>query len=102
MNKIALLILVLVVVGLGFAAYHEDSDYGMRPKITDIENHNQKMNECIKTALELHPGAILETEVETEDGKLITDVDIQGSDGNNWEVECELATGKIVEDKQEH
>jgi uncharacterized membrane protein YkoI len=102
MNKIALLILVLVVVGLGFAAYHEDSDYGMRPKITDIENHNQQMNECIKTALELHPGAILETEVETEDGKLITDVDIQGADGNSWEVECELATGKIVEDKQEH
>lgn len=102
MNKIALLILILVVIGLGYAVYHEDGDYGMRPKITDVANHNTQMNDCIKTALDLHPGAIIETEVETEDGKLITDVDIQGEDGKDWEVECELSTGKIIEDKEEH
>ncbi len=101
MNKIALLVLVLVVVGLGYAAYHEDGEYGFRPKISDVENHNNQMNECIKLALERHPGAILETEVETEDGELITDVDIQGADGKIWEVECVLATGQIIEDKQE-
>lgn len=101
MNKLALLVLIVVVLGLGYAAYHEDSDYGMRPKISDIDNHNAQMSACVKTALDLHPGAILETEVEMEDGKLITDVDIQGSDGKSWEVECELATGKIVEDKEE-
>lgn len=102
MNKIALAVLVLVVVGLGYVVYHEDTDYGNRPNISDVQNHNNQMNECIKLALERHPGAILETEVETEDGQLITDVDIQGSDGKNWEVECVLATAKIIEDKQEH
>jgi uncharacterized membrane protein YkoI len=102
MNKIALLVLVLVVAGLGYAVYHEDSDYGLRPNVSDIDNHNVQMNECIKIALEKHPGAILEVEVEMEDGQMITDVDIQGRDGKSWEVECELATGKIIEDKQEH
>ncbi len=102
MNKIALVVLLLVVAGLGYAVYHEDSDYGNRPKISDLQNHNNQMNECVKLALEKHPGAILGTEVETEDGKLITDVDIQGADGKNWEVECELASATIIEDKQEH
>ena len=102
MNKIALVVLVLVVAGLGYAVYHEDHEYGSRPVVTDMKNHNNQMNECVKVALEKHPGAVLETEVENEDGKLITDVDIQGEDGKNWEIECELATTKIVEDKQEH
>lgn len=102
MNKIALVVLVLVVAGLGFAVYHEDHEYGSRPKIADSKTHNSQMNECVRVALEKHPGAILETEVETEDGKLITDVDIQGDDGKTWEVECELATTKLVEDKLEH
>ena len=44
------------------------------------------MNECVRVALEKHPGAVVETEVETEDGKLITDVDIQGADGNNCDI----------------
>jgi uncharacterized membrane protein YkoI len=60
------------------------------------------MNECIKLALEKHPGAILETAVEMEDGQLITDVDIQGDDDKKWEVECILATKQLIEDKQKN
>ena len=103
MNKLVLALLV-VLLALAAYAYHEyrEDDYGMRPAVTDVANHNAQMSECVRVALERHPGAVLETEVETEDGKLITDVDIQGADGKNWEVECELATAQIVEDKQEH
>jgi uncharacterized membrane protein YkoI len=53
-------------------------------------------------ALEKHPGAILETEVEMEEGQLITDVDIQGDDGKKWEVECVLASKELIEDKLEN
>jgi uncharacterized membrane protein YkoI len=45
---------------------------------------------------------MLETEVEMEDGQLITDVDIQGDDGKKWEVECILATKELIEDKLEN
>lgn len=101
MNK---LVLALVVVAVAAYAYHEyrEDGYGHRPAVTDTANHNAQMNECVRVALEKHPGAVVETEVETEDGKLITDVDIQGADGKNWEIECELATAQIVEDKQDH
>lgn len=101
MNKIVLALLVVVVAAYAYHEYREDG-YGQRPVVTDMANHNAQMNECVRVALEKHPGAVVETEVETEDGKLITDVDIQGADGKNWEIECELATAQVVEDKQDH
>jgi uncharacterized membrane protein YkoI len=101
MNKLVLALIVVVVAAYAYHEYREDN-YGHRPVVTDTANHNAQMNECVRLALEKHPGAVVETEVEMEDGKLITDVDIQGADGKNWEIECELATAKIVEDKQDH
>jgi uncharacterized membrane protein YkoI len=101
MNKLVLALIVVVVAAYAYHEYREDN-YGHRPVVTDTAHHNAQMNECVRLALEKHPGAVVETEVEMEDGKLITDVDIQGADGKNWEIECELATAKIVEDKQDH
>lgn len=101
MNKLVLALIVVVVAAYAYHEYREDG-YGHRPVVTDMANHNAQMNECVRVALEKHPGAVVETEVETEDGKLITDVDIQGADGKNWEIECELATAQVVEDKQDH
>ena len=101
MSKLVLALIVVVVAAYAYHEYREDN-YGHRPVVTDTANHNAQMNECVRVALEKHPGAVVETEVETEDGKLITDVDIQGADGKSWEIECELATAQIVEDKQDH
>lgn len=104
MNKLLLAALILSLTALGFVGYkyYEDGDYGTRPAIADAANHNNQMNECVKLALEKHPGALLETEVEMEEGQLITDVDIQGDDGKKWEVECVLATKELIEDKLEN
>jgi Predicted membrane protein len=104
MNKLLLAALILSLSALAYLGYkqYEDDDYGSRPAIADSANHNNLMNECVKLALEKHPGAILETEVEMEEGQLITDVDIQGDDGKKWEVECVLASKELIEDKQEN
>jgi hypothetical protein len=104
MNKFLLVALILSLTALGYLAFKNQSyaHRGTRPAITDSANHNNQMNECIKLALEKHPGAIIETAVEMEDGELITDVDIQGDDGKKWEVECVLAKKKLIEDKQKN
>ena len=104
MNKLLLAALILSLSALAYLGYkqYEDDDYGSRPAIADSANHNNLMNACVKLALEKHPGAILETEVEMEEGQLITDVDIQGDDGKKWEVECVLASKELIEDKQEN
>ncbi len=103
MNKVLVVGAMLALLGLGVVLVKGgDHDYGRRPVVTDVLNHNDQMNACVKAALAKHPGAVVETEVEMESDKLITDVDIQGADGKNWEVECELATTQLVEDKPDN
>lgn len=97
---------LIAIIGAGILAaspaYSEHSDYHKKEtKISNPDEHNAKLNQCIKTALERHPGAVTEVEVENEDGKTIIDVDIQGKDGKTWEVECDVATGSVLEDKEE-
>ena len=52
------------------------------------------MNE---TVLVKHPGAIIEMEMEKEDGKPLFDIYMQGSDGKYWEIEYDDETGPVLE-----
>ena len=63
-----------------------------------IAKHNEVMAVCMKTALAKHPGAIVEIEMETEDGRPIFDIDIQGADGKHWEIECDAELATVIED----
>lgn len=69
--------------------------------ISDHDQHNAMMQQCINTALQRHPGAVIEVELENEDGKSIFDIDVLGKDGKVWEVECNAASGEVLEDKEE-
>lgn len=99
MKKVVIAVIVLAAVA-AFAKHTMDKQerHHLRPVIADAEKHNTHMNSCVKAALERHPGAVLEIELEKEDGKLIFDVDIQGKDGKNWEIECDAATAEVTED----
>ncbi len=100
MKKYSTALVVIFVAGLvgavlffGKSYKHDD-----RPIITDLNKHNEVMEACMKTALSKHPGAIVEVSMETEDGRPIFDIDIQGADGKNWEIECDTETGEVIED----
>ena len=69
--------------------------------INNPDQHNTVMQQCITTALQRHPGAVIEVELEDEDGKSIFDVDVSGNDGKVWEIECDAASGEVLEDKEE-
>jgi len=101
MKKIVLALVAVALVGFGAAGtilWKKENRHYVRPSITDVELHNEKMNDCIRTALERHPGAVLEVEMEQDDGRILFDIDIQGKDGKNWELECDAVTAEIVED----
>lgn len=40
-------------------------------------------------------------EAEVENGKAIYEFDIKGKDGKGWEVECDAATARIIEEEME-
>ncbi|MDP3212026.1 PepSY domain-containing protein [Methylotenera sp.] len=104
MKKIVALTLAVTSISLAFvsAGYAEQAEYHKEEiKISNPDAHNATLQACMKTTLNRHPGAITEVEVESEDGKMIIDVDVQGKDGKSWEVECDAATGAVIEDKEE-
>ncbi|MDP2403045.1 MAG: PepSY domain-containing protein [Methylotenera sp.] len=101
MRKIVLALVAVALVGVGAAGailLKKENRHYVRPAITDAEQHNAKMNDCIKASLERHPGAVIEVEMEQDDGRMLFDIDIQGKDGNTWEIECDAVSGEIVED----
>lgn len=101
MKKIVLALVAVALVGAGAAGailFKKENRHYVRPVIADAEQHNTKMNDCIKASLERHPGAVLEVEMEDDDGRLLFDIDIQGQDGKTWEIECDALSGEIVED----
>ena len=95
---------VFVLSALGLGAVPAYSDGGSKTKsdmsIHNYEEHNQKLNQCVKTALEKHPGGVIEVEFEKEEDKSKFEIEIQGKDGKKWEVECDAVTGDVIEDKE--
>ncbi|MBU3736311.1 MAG: peptidase M4 [Methylobacterium sp.] len=59
------------------------------------------LDACVKAALASHPGKMISMSSEIEDGKSQYEIDIKGNDGNNWEVECDARTGKIIRFERE-
>ena len=56
---------------------------------------------CYKAAQELHPGKVTSVRGELENGKPQYELDIDGDDGKQWEVECDAKTGKVTETEGE-
>lgn len=101
MKKIVLILVAVALVGVGAAGailLKKENRHYVRPAIADAAQHNTKMNDCIKASLVRHPGAVMEVEMEQDDGRLLFDIDIQGSDAKIWEIECDAVSGEIVED----
>lgn len=101
MKKVVLALAAIVLLAVGAAGAHllkKETRHYARPVIADAEQHNTKMNDCVKASLDRHPGAVLEVELEQDDGRLLFDIDVQGKDGKTWEIECDAQSAEIVED----
>lgn len=71
-----------------------DAQFAARMKVTE--------EQARKTALERHPGEIVEVEYEIEpDGAASYEFDIVTKDGKEHKVEVDATSGKIVEDNTE-
>lgn len=70
------------------------------PAFAAKDAHNGPMEKCMKAALAKHPGKVISLEAEIEKGRgAIYEFDIVGTDGKEWEVECEAKTGKVYEEE---
>ncbi|GAB4257783.1 MAG: hypothetical protein Kow0065_07270 [Methylomicrobium sp.] len=67
----------------------------------EFEHHKGGVDTCVQAALAAHPGKITTVRAEVEDGKPQYEVDIAGSDGKLWEVECDAKNGAVLETERE-
>jgi uncharacterized membrane protein YkoI len=59
------------------------------------------MEKCLEAALAKKDGEVVKLEFKTERGTPIYEFEIAGTDGKDWEYECDANTGKITEEEQE-
>lgn len=64
--------------------------------------HNpHQFEKCMQAALEERPGTIVKVEFKNEEGAHMYEFDIRGTDGADWDVECNAHRGLISEVERE-
>jgi uncharacterized membrane protein YkoI len=66
-------------------------------KAFDMPETKVTMEQCLKAALAVRTGEVRKLQLEVEDGKPIYEFAIRTKQGETWELECDAATGEIVE-----
>jgi uncharacterized membrane protein YkoI len=66
------------------------------------DTHNpHRFEKCMEAALEERPGNIIKVEFKNEEGAHMYEFDIRGTDGADWDVECNAHRGLISEVERE-
>lgn len=66
------------------------------------DTHNpHKFEKCMTAALEERPGNIIKVEFKNEEGAHMYEFDIRGTDGSDWDLECNAHRGLISEVERE-
>lgn len=61
------------------------------------DSHNpHKFEKCMKAALEERPGTIIKVEFKNDEGAHMYEFDIRGTDGSDWDVECNAHRGLVA------
>ena len=58
-------------------------------------------NECRTEATALKPGRVIKVEMKIQQGREVYEFDIRDKDNRDWDIECDAATGKLVEVEEE-
>ena len=59
------------------------------------------LGSCVKAALSAHDGKIVKLEMKTENKQPVYEFDIESANGTEWDIECNVKTGKVTEIEQE-
>jgi uncharacterized membrane protein YkoI len=60
-----------------------------------------QFDKCLAAALEERPGEVVKVEFKSEQGSHMYEYDIRGTDGSDWDVECNANNGLVTEVERE-
>ncbi|MES9964184.1 MAG: PepSY domain-containing protein [Candidatus Sedimenticola sp. 20ELBAFRAG] len=102
MQKVFYLIALLSIVGLSGVVMGDDDDFDHLESRRLVEEGRIKpLQEILSLVTSQRPGAILEVELERDDGIMIYEIEMLGDDGRVWEMEINARTGEIIESHEE-
>lgn len=89
--------LTLVAVGIAAADSDQDAARGLREagKIMPLET-------ILEKARDVHPGRVLDVELEREHGRRLYQIEILDRLGIVWEMKFDAATGELLKTEKEH
>ncbi len=108
-NKVLILMLSLMIqAAFSNPAHSADALSGVKSVTADSADTNindryalppSKVNiePCKRETLRLHPGLIEKQRMQHRHGDFMVRFQIQGHDGLEWFMLCDLATGKVIE-----
>ena len=91
-----LIALMMAVGGLGIKAQGENGKESKAALSAD------QVIVCIKTAVAAKPGNVRAMEAESEDGKIICEVEVLAQDGKTYEVEVDVASNTVIEVEEDN
>ncbi|MES9844661.1 MAG: PepSY domain-containing protein [Candidatus Sedimenticola sp. PURPLELP] len=100
MHKVFYLIALLSIVGLSGVVMGDDDDHLESRRLVE-EGRIKPLQEILSLVTSQRPGAILEVELERDDGIMIYEIEMLGDDGRVWEMEINARTGEIIESHEE-
>ena len=62
---------------------------------------NKHFENCLKVVMETKPGIVIKVEMKIEDDMSVYEFDIRDEDNQDWDVECDADTGKVIEIERE-
>jgi len=65
------------------------------------DSNPHQFEKCMAAALEERPGEVVKVEFKNEEGAHMYEFDIRGTDGSDWDVECNAHRGLISEVERE-
>lgn len=80
--------------------YADDDDHD-RAKLLMESGEIISLEDILKNARNVHPGRILEIELETKKNKLIYEIEILDKQGSVWELKFDAYSGDLIKKERE-
>ena len=88
----------LILAGASLTAFSGSTDHEENSHNPEWMNQaSVSMEQAITIALAEVPGKVTESEIEKEDGALVWEIEVLGSDNNEYELKIDANDGRVIE-----
>lgn len=103
MKKSLLMLLVTAIIGLGAVSSLAGNDRRDHDDALKLKESGDilSLEQILPRARAVHPGKVIETELERKGKRYIYELEILDQEGKVWEMKYDAHTGELIKDKRD-